>query len=337
MRILIATDAWRPQMNGVVLAFEKVIAAARDLGAEFELVTPREFRTLPTPTYPEIRLALAGAADVGRRIEATGATHVHIATEGPIGWAARRYCLRAGRKFTTSFHTKFPEYIALRAPIPTSFTYGILRRFHSKAERVMAPTESMKANLVERGFDRVVVWSRGVDTDLFRPDRDKIFNLPRPIFLYVGRIAVEKNIQALLKLKLPGSVVIVGDGPARGKLQAKYPHAHFLGALHGEALANAYADADVFVFPSRTDTFGVVLIEALASGLPVASFPVTGPIDVIGNTRAGVLDEDLGKACLEALAISRDTARARSKLFTWRRSALQFLEHIESCYAADAR
>ena len=288
------------------------------------------------PTYPDIRLALASPWEVARRIDAAGADHIHIATEGPIGWAARRYCRKRGKLFTTSYHTRFPEYIAARTRLPEAFAYAALRRFHAPAAATSAPTTSIKNELTQRGFDRVKVWTRGVDHALYRPRPGDAVDLPRPIFLSVGRIAVEKNLEALLELKLPGSVVIVGDGPARSTLERRYPHAHFLGALYGEALARIYASADVFVFPSKTDTFGIVIIEALASGLPVAAFPVAGPLDVIGQSGAGVLDHDLRAACLAALEIPRERAREHSLRFTWRESARQFLHHVEASRATGA-
>ena len=334
MRILVATDAWRPQVNGVVHTLERMSAAARELQAEFIFLTPQGFPSLPMPTYPDIRLALASPWEVARRIDAAGADHIHIATEGPIGWAARRYCRRRGKLFTTSYHTRFPEYIAARTRLPEAFAYAALRRFHAPAAATLAPTTSIKNELTQRGFDRVKVWTRGVDHALYRPRPADAVDLPRPIFLCVGRVAVEKNLEALLELKLPGSVVVVGDGPARTTLERRYPHAHFLGALYGEALARIYATADVFVFPSKTDTFGIVLIEALASGLPVAAFPVSGPLDVIGESGAGVLNHDLGAACLAALEIPRERAREHSLRFTWRESARQFLQHIEASRAA---
>jgi len=334
MRILVATDAWRPQVNGVVHTLERMSAAARELHAEFIFLTPQGFPSLPMPTYPDIRLALASPWEVARRIEAAGADHIHIATEGPIGWAARRYCRKRGKLFTTSYHTRFPEYIAARTRLPEVFTYAALRRFHAPAAATLAPTTSIKNELTLRGFDRVKVWTRGVDHALYHPRSADAVDLPRPIFLSVGRVAVEKNLEALLELKLPGSVVVVGDGPARTTLERRYPHAHFLGALYGEALARIYATADVFVFPSKTDTFGIVLIEALASGLPVAAFPVSGPLDVIGESGAGVLNHDLGAACLAALEIPRERAREHSLRFTWRESARQFLQHIEASRAA---
>ena len=336
MRILVATDAWRPQVNGVVHMLERMSAAARELQADFIFLTPQGFPSLPMPTYSDIRLALASPWEVARRIEAAGADHIHIATEGPIGWAARRYCRKRGKLFTTSYHTRFPEYIAARTRLPEVVSYAALRRFHAPAAATLAPTKSIRNELIRRGFDRVKVWTRGVDHALYRPRRADAVDLPRPIFLSVGRVAVEKNLEALLELKLPGSVVVVGDGPARSTLERRYPHAHFLGALYGEALARVYASADVFVFPSKTDTFGNVIIEALASGLPVAAFPVSGPLDVIGQSGAGALDDDLRAACLAALEIPRERAREHSLRFTWRESARQFLHHIEACRTARA-
>jgi glycosyltransferase involved in cell wall biosynthesis len=330
IRILIATDAWRPQVNGVVHSLEQMSAAARLLGAECEFLTPEGFATLPMPTYPDIRLAMASVGAAGRRIEAIAPDHIHIATEGPIGLAARRYCLSSRRPFTTSYHTRFPEYIRARAPVPLSLAYSYLRWFHGAAAAVMAPTPTIRDELIRRGFGRVKVWSRGVDHRLFRRRAATALDLARPIFLYVGRLAVEKNLAALLKLDLPGSIAIVGEGPARADLQRLYPAAHFLGPRSGEALAAVYASADVFVFPSRTDTFGIVLIEALASGLPVAAYPVAGPLDVIGDSGAGALSEDLRAACLAALEIPREKAREHSLQFTWAESARQFLANIEA-------
>ncbi len=334
IKIVIATDAWKPQVNGVVNTLERMSAAAREFDADFAFVTPQGFSTLPLPTYPDIRVALAPPKAVAEAIERSGAVHVHIATEGPIGWAARYYCLNEGRLFTTSYHTRVPEYIHARTRLPESWTYAALRCFHAPAGRVMAPTPSLRDELQRRGFVNVEVWSRGVDHAKFRPRNADALHLPRPIFLYVGRVAVEKNLEAFLSLDLAGSKVVVGDGPARPALQKSFPEAHFLGARFGEALSEVYASADVFVFPSRTDTFGIVLIEALASGLPVAAFPVTGPLDVIGDSGAGVLSEDLREACLAALQIPREKARAHSLNFTWAASARQFLGHVEACRSA---
>jgi glycosyltransferase involved in cell wall biosynthesis len=328
MRILVATDAWRPQINGVVHSLEQLARAARPLGAEIEFLTPEGFAQIPLPSYSEIKLALASSGAVARRIDATPADHIHIATEGPIGLATRRYCQARGRAFTTSYHTRFPEYVSARLRVPESWTYAALRRFHAPAAAVMAPTPTIRDDLTRRGFARVKVWSRGVDHSMFRPRTTSVVDLPRPIFLYVGRLAVEKNLGGFLGLSLPGSKLVVGDGPARPALQRRYPQARFIGSRSGEALAEIFASADVFVFPSRTETFGIVLVEALASGLPVAAYPAAGPLDVIGGSGAGVLSEDLAAAALAALAIPREAARQHSLQFTWRRSAEQFLAHL---------
>jgi glycosyltransferase involved in cell wall biosynthesis len=329
MRIFIATDAWRPQVNGVVSTLERMTQAAAEFGAKFDFLTPQGMWTAPMPTYPDIRLAITSLGRIKQRIEEADPDHIHIATEGPIGWLTRRYCLKHKRTFTTSYHTRFPEYIKARIGLPERLTYAGLRYFHAPSAAVMAPTAFIGDDLTRRGFSRVRLWTRGVNHALFRPRANPVLDLPRPIFLSVGRVAVEKNLEALLDLNLPGSTVVVGDGPARAWLQRRYTHAHFLGAMQGEALAKVYASADVFVFPSRTDTFGIVLIEALASGLPVAAFPAPGPIDVVGPG-AGVLSEDLRAACMEALTIPREAAREYSMRYTWKESARQFLENIES-------
>jgi glycosyltransferase involved in cell wall biosynthesis len=329
MRILIATDAWRPQVNGVVSTLERMTVAAAEMGATFEFLTPQGMWSAPLPSYPEIRVAFPSWRGIGRRIEEAKPDHIHIATEGPIGWLTRHYCLTHKRIFTTSYHTRFPEYVSARARIPEWLTYAGLRYFHAPSAAVMAPTPAIGADLTRRGFPRIQLWTRGVDHAVYRPRSKRTLDLPRPIFLSVGRVAVEKNLEALLGLDLPGSTVIVGDGPVRGQLERRYPHAHFLGAKEGEALADIYASADVFVFPSRTDTFGIVMIEAMASGLPVAAYPVPGPIDVVG-AGAGVLDEDLRAACLKALTLSSEQAREHSMRFTWKESARQFLENIET-------
>jgi glycosyltransferase involved in cell wall biosynthesis len=328
MRILVATDAWKPQVNGVVRSLESVARALRELGAEIEFLTPQGFATVPCPSYGEIRLALASRRMVAKRFEGAAIDHIHIATEGPIGFAARRYCLRVKRPFTTCYHTRFPEYIAARTKIPEAITYALLRRFHNAGAGVMVSTASIADDLNKHGFQRLMYWSRGVDHRQFTPAKAATFDLPRPVFLYAGRLAPEKNIEAFLELDLPGSKVVVGDGPSRRALQANCPQAHFLGTKTGDALAVQYASADVFVFPSRTDTFGMVLIEALASGLPVAALPVPGPLDVLGTSGAGVLDFDLRAACLAALDIPRDKARAHALTFSWANSARQFLDNV---------
>ncbi|MCI0466189.1 MAG: glycosyltransferase family 1 protein [Beijerinckiaceae bacterium] len=328
MRILVVTDAWKPQVNGVVRSLESVSRSLRDIGTDIEFLTPQGFATVPLPTYAEIRLALASPRAVARRLEAAAIDHVHIATEGPLGFAARRYCLRAKRLFTTSYHTRFPEYVTARTRIPEAITYALLRRFHNAGCGVMVSTKSIAEDLQKRGFQRLMRWSRGVDHNQFNPSKANALNLPRPVFLYAGRLAPEKNIEAFLSLELPGSKLIVGDGPSRQTLQANYPQAHFTGMQSGDVLAAHYASADVFVFPSRTDTFGVVLLEAMACGLPVAALPVPGPLDVVGASGAGVLDWDLRAACLAALEIPRERARAHALTFTWAKSARQFLDNI---------
>jgi len=328
-RLLIATDAWRPQVNGVVRTLEKTAEELGALGIDVAMLTPAAFRTVPLPTYPEIRLAVALPGAFAAEIERARPDHIHIATEGPIGMAARKWARDRKFPFTTSFHTRFPEYVAARVPIPKSLTYAWLRRFHNAALGCMVATQSLKRELAERGFRNLMDWSRGVDGELFRPRPDASPPLwPRPIFLYVGRVAVEKNLEAFLSLDLPGSKVVVGAGPALAGLKSAFPAVHFTGPLFGEPLAEAYAAADVFVFPSRTDTYGVVLLEALASGVPVAAFPATGPIDVIGGSGVGVLSEDLRAAALAALQISRERCRTFALSKSWAAVARQFLDNI---------
>ena len=329
MRILVVTDAWTPQINGVVRTLQSMSAAAIAQGADIVFVTPQEFSTVPLPSYPDIRLALAGKNALRRKIAESGAAHIHIATEGPLGWAARGACLADDRPFTTSYHTRFPEYLHARARVPLSLTYSLLRRFHRKAIGVMVATQSVERDLSARKFPRLMRWTRGVDHQLFRPQQS-VLDLPRPIFLNVGRLAVEKNIEAFLKLDLPGSKVLVGDGPARATLQASFPDVHFLGSRQGKELAAIYASADVFVFPSRTDTFGLVMLEALSCGVPVAAMPVPGPLDVIGESGAGVLHQDLRVAALAALSINRGHARSHAERYSWDRCAEQFLRNISS-------
>src|SRR5258708_2166005 len=295
MRILVATDAWHPQVNGVVRTLTMMAESAKAFGVDVDFLTPQSFRTFAMPSYPDLRLALPHPAKIARLIDAQTPDSIHIATEGPIGLLVRRYCRKRGLPFTTSFHTRFPEYVPARSPVPESWVWTALRAFHRPSQAVMGATPALANELRLRGFRNVVLWSRGVDTSLFHPRRIDLC-LPTPVFLSVGRVAVEKNLEAFLDLDLPGTKVIVGDGPARAALERKYPQAVFLGARHGEELAEIYAAADAFVFPSRTDTFGLVLLEALASGLPVAAFPVTGPRDLIGPAPAGALAEDLATA-----------------------------------------
>jgi glycosyltransferase involved in cell wall biosynthesis len=336
MRILVATDAWHPQVNGVVRTLTMMAEAARAFGVEVSFLSPQSFRTVAMPSYPDLRLALPGEAKIARLIADARPDNIHIATEGPIGLSVRRYCRKHGLSFTTSFHTRFPEYISARLPIPESWIWAGLRWFHGASQAVMAATPALASELRGRGFRNVVLWPRGVDTTLFHP-RTADLGLPRPVFLSVGRVAVEKNLEAFLDLDLPGTKVVVGDGPARAALARKYPQSLFLGARQGEHLAEAYAAADVFVFPSKTDTFGLVLLEALASGLPVAAFPVTGPRDVIGTAPVGALSEDLRMACLSALAISPKACVAFAEGYSWEASARAFVDNITSVRALDPR
>jgi glycosyltransferase involved in cell wall biosynthesis len=334
MRILVATDAWHPQVNGVVRTLTMMAEAARTLGVDVSFLTPQSFRTFAMPSYRDLRVALPYQAKIARLIADARPHSIHIATEGPIGLLVRRYCRKHGLPFTTSFHTRFPEYISARLPIPESWIWAALRAFHGPSQAVMAATPALATELRMRGFHNVVLWPRGVDTSQFHP-RPSDLGLPRPVFLCVGRVAVEKNLEAFLELDLPGTKVIVGDGPARATLVRNYPQAVFLGARQGEALAEAYAAADVFVFPSKTDTFGLVLLEALASGLPVAAFPVTGPRDVIGAAPVGALNDDLRMACLSALTISPQACLEFAAEHTWEASARAFVENITDVRNAD--
>ncbi len=328
IRILVATDAWYPQVNGVVHTLSEVARVAEPLGATLAFLTTEGLRTVPLPTYPDIRLALVTPRTIARRIAAMRPDAIHVATEGPIGHLARRYCMRNGFAFTTSFHTRFPEYLSARLPVPERWTWSWLRRFHNAGAGVMAATPALTLELASRGFRNVMLWPRGVDADLFRPQPGADLGLPRPLFLNVGRLAVEKNLEAFLALDLPGTKVVVGDGPARGDLERRFPDTVFLGAMTGEALARAFAAADVFVFPSRTDTFGLVLLEALASGVPVAAFSVPGPRDVIGEAAVGALDQDLGAACRKALTLSREACRTFALGMTWEHSARCFISNV---------
>jgi glycosyltransferase involved in cell wall biosynthesis len=329
MRVLVATDAWHPQVNGVVRTLTSLSHSARRLGVNIEFLTPTGFPCIPIPTYPGLRLALPRPREIARRIEAAKPDAIHIATEGPIGHVVSGYCRRHGRPFTTSYTTRFPEYISARVPIPQAWVYAALRRFHAAATVTMVSTPSLMLELRQRGFSNLGMWTRGVDTDLFRPDRAIELGFERPIFITVGRVAVEKNLEAFLSLDLPGTKVVIGTGPEEAALKRRFPQAKFLGLLENGVLAAHLAAADVFVFPSRTDTFGVVQLEALASGVPVAAFPVTGPKDVVGGNPVGVLHENLGVACIEALRISRTACRTFALERSWENSARQFIGHIQ--------
>jgi glycosyltransferase involved in cell wall biosynthesis len=331
MRLLIVTDAWYPQINGVVRTLEALAGEMEALDVKVDFLTPGAFRSLPCPTYPDIRLALTRPGVVRRMIEAIAPDEIHVATEGPLGLMTARLGRLEGFGFTTSYHTRFPEYLAERLPVPTSWSYRWLRRFHNTGRGCMVATETLRADLEQRGFKNLMMWPRGVDTALFHPrDRSALDHLPRPIFLNVGRVAPEKNLEAFLGLDLPGSKVVVGDGPTLPALRKRYPDVHFLGIHTGEALAALYAAADVFVFPSLTDTFGNVVIEAMASGVPVAAYPVMGPLDIVGDSAAGVLDRDLRRAALGALDCDRDAVLARAAQFSWAESARRFLDNVNA-------
>jgi glycosyltransferase involved in cell wall biosynthesis len=330
MRISIVTDAWRPQINGVVRTLGKVTDILKQRGHELQIVTSEGRSTFGLPTYPEIQLAIAGSRSIGREIAAFSPEAIHIVTEGTLGLAGRRFCLRHGLPFTTGYHTRFPEMIRMRWPVPgvESLVYRWFHWFHRPAERVMAPTPSMARVLKEKGFENVVVWTRGVDHDLFRPRPKEAFpDLPRPIALCAGRVAIEKGLPDFLDLDLPGSKVIVGDGPMLPELKARYPNVHFTGYLKGEPLASAIASADVFVFPSRTDTFGLVMIEALASGVPVAAYDVPGPRDIITG-EVGAVGSNLGECVDQALERSPDRCRAYALTFSWERAAELFESYL---------
>jgi glycosyltransferase involved in cell wall biosynthesis len=328
VKIAIVTDAWRPQTNGVVQTLSTTAQTLRAGGHDVLVIEPNQFRTFPCPTYPEIRLAWLPYRRLAQLLLDFGPDGIHIATEGTLGMAARSWCLRNRFAFTTSYHTQFPEYVRARAPIPIALSYAHLRRFHSAADRTMVATPTLQKQLETRGFRNIVRWTRGVDVDLFKPLGKGFLELPRPIFVYLGRVAVEKNLEAFLDLDLPGTKLVIGDGPERRSLQAEFPTAKFVGYKYGAQLAAHLAAADVFVFPSRTDTFGLVLLEALACGVPVAAYPVTGPIDVIQNGVTGVLDEDLRAAALAALKLDPQQCRAFALKHTWEAATRQFVANL---------
>ena len=329
LRIAFITDAWHPQINGVVTTIENTCSTLERSGHRIKLITPDQFKTIPCPSYPSIRLALACYRKLSRLLDEFNPQRIHIATEGPLGIAARRYCIKNNLAFTTSFHTLFAEYVNLRFKIPTSWGYGFLRWFHAPAKKVMVATPSVESDLNARGFKNCLVrWSRGVDPDFYHP-RDKAFlSLPRPISMFVGRVAIEKNIDAFLSLDFPGTKIVVGDGPQLKELKAKFPDTIFVGFLSGEPLAKHMAAADVFVFPSRTDTFGIVMLDALASGIPVAAFPVTGPVDVITSNKVGKLDENLKKAIAEALQLNAQDCRNYALDYSWTNCTEQFFNNL---------
>ncbi len=325
MRILIVSDAWFPQVNGVVRTLSVVVEKLRAGGDTVEVIGPDRFRSMPTPGYAEIRLAIAPKRRLAQLVTDFGPEIIHIATEGPLGWAMRALCRRNAWPFTTAFHTRFPEYLEARTRIPADWSWRVMRRFHEAGAGTFAATASLRQELTRRGFTKVRAWTRGVDLERFRPgEGDAWQGLPRPIFLYAGRVAIEKNIEAFLALDLPGSKVVVGDGPALPALKQRFPQVTFTGYRDNGSLARSYSGADVFVFPSRTDTFGLVLLEALAAGTPVAAFPVTGPIDVITDPRVGALNEDLRAACLKALECDRAACRLHAEAWSWDACVAQF-------------
>jgi glycosyltransferase involved in cell wall biosynthesis len=331
VKIALATDAWHPQVNGVVRSLSTTVEHLRRRSHEVEVTEPSRFWTLPCPTYSEIRLALGCATAVGRFLDASRPDAVHIATEGPVGHAVRAWCIRRGRPFTSSFHTRFPDYVAVRSGVPANWVWAIMRRFHRSAERTFVCTPTLEAELHSRGIPSTYLWPLGVDLHQFSPAvpaHPAMANLPRPIMLNVGRVAVEKNIEAFLDCGIEGSKVVVGDGPALSALKSRFPDVLFLGAKQGAELASVYTAADVFVFPSRTDTFGLVNIEALACGVPIAAYPVPGPTDILGadergvhggTARIGALDEDLAKAIGRALAADRGAAAIEASHYSWDR------------------
>lgn len=337
MRILLATDAWEPQVNGVVRTLTRTIAELRAMGHEIEIVSPDQFRTVPLPTYSEIRLAIGAYAGTREKFVSFQPDAIHIATEGPIGLAARRLCLEWKLPFTTSYHTRFPEYVSARVPVPLSAGYAYMRWFHGPSGRIMVATPTLRKELEEHGFTNLSYWSRGVDLELFTPrakgDPDVFEGLPRPIFINVGRVAVEKNIEAFARLKLPGTKVVVGDGPQRAELEKKYPDVVFTGAKFGAELAAHFACADVFVFPSLTDTFGLVILEAMACGTPVAGFSAPGPVDIIPGSNAGFVAPDLknglAEAAVNCLELDRATVRTFALGYSWRSCAEQFFRNLE--------
>lgn len=328
MKIVIATDAWEPQTNGVVISLKKTVIQLQEKGHKVYVLNASNCRTVPLPTYSSIHLAIFPYRYIKHELNKIKPDVIHIATEGPIGWATRRYCLKHNFKFTTSYHTQFPQYVRLRLPIPINWTYQLMSFFHNKAIRTMVTTPSMEEEL-KPWINNLVRWTRGVNTNLFRPYNKDYFNATRPIYIFVGRIAIEKNIEAFLKINSPGTKYVVGDGPDLEILKTKYPNVNFTGIKKGKELAQHIAASDVFVFPSRTDTFGLVMLEAMACGVPVAAYPVTGPIDVVKDNITGALDDDLNKAMIRALTCDPQACRNYALSHTWEYATEQFLSNLE--------
>ncbi len=328
MKIALITDAWSPQVNGVVRTLVRTVRLLEEQGHELLLVTPDRFRTVPTPSYPEIPISLFPGRKVRRMLDRFQPEAIHIATEGTLGWAARRYCLKRKLSYTSAYHTRFPEYVRLRAPIPLAWSYALMRRFHNRAERTMVATPSLQRELEAKGFRNLVRWSRGVDIERFRPEPREPLLSKRPAYLYLGRVAVEKNIEAFLELDLPGQKYVIGDGPALVDLKLRFPGVRFFGYRENGELVKTLAGADVMVFPSRTDTFGLVMLEAMACGVPVAAYPVPGPVDIIRNGVNGWVDEDLRSAALNALRVDRESCRRFAEGYSWDACTRQFLGNL---------
>lgn len=331
MKFVLVTDAWAPQVNGVVRTWQHVTQEMANLGHDPHVIHPSQFKTIGAPRYPEIRLAILPGKKLRKQLNDLNPDAIHIATEGPLGMAARKWCTKNNIPYTTSYHTQFPHYLRQYFGIPKSLSYKFIRYFHGKAKHTLVPTRQVGKELEHNGLNNIVVWSRGVDTNLFKPDYpvpEALKNLDKPIFIYAGRIAIEKNIEAFLELDLPGAKVVIGDGPPRASLEKKYPDAIFVGYKFGEELAAHYAAGDVFVFPSRTDTFGVVMLEANACGLPIAAYPVTGPIDVVQQGQTGYVYKDLKQAALDALELDKKPCIAFANRNSWARCAQTVIDHL---------
>lgn len=328
MRIAIVTDAWHPQVNGVVTTLSHTVETLESLGHRVLVLHPGEFRTFPCPTYPEIRLAWRPPRVIREQLDSFAPERIHIATEGPLGLATRRYCRRRGLRFTTSYHTQFPQYLRKRLPIPLAASFAFLRWFHGAASHTMVATASQRRELLDRGFSNLRPWTRGVDTELFRPGNPASIQDERPVWIYVGRVAVEKSIEDFLALELPGTKYVVGDGPMRAELERRYPAARFTGYRFGMDLAELMGAADVFVFPSRTDTFGIVMLDAMACGLPVAAYPVVGPIDLVEHGKTGYLSENLREAAMAALSLDRRHCLDFARRHSWQLATEQFIDNL---------
>ncbi len=329
-RILIVTDAWHPQINGVVTTLSQTVSNLKKLGHLVKVIHPKNFTSLPCPTYPEIALSMTTPKTLYKEISEFNPHSIHISTEGPLGWAARSVCKKKKFPFTTSYHTRFPEYLRMRLPIPLKVSYSVIRKFHNRAANIMVATKELQSELISRRFNNTCLWTRGVDTELFKPRSKDFLGTNKPVFMYAGRVAVEKNIETFLKLDLPGTKYVVGDGPAKQQLEKEYPAAIFVGYQKGEQLAKYLAAADVFVFPSKTDTFGVVMLEAMACGVPIAAYPVVGPAQVVKHGTTGILDNNLKTAALQALEMSPDACRNHIKQYSWQACTKQFLNNLAS-------